>query len=77
MRGTRVLGICLAGLLALSTAAAAADGDAHLAAAAKRQDASAVRLLLKQRADVNVADAEGMTPLHWAAHSPMWRIDTA
>jgi ankyrin repeat protein len=46
----------------------AADRDSRLAAAAKRQDMTAVRALLKQRADVNTADPEGMTALHWAAH---------
>ena len=41
---------------------------APLAAAAKKQDAAAVRSLLRQRVDVDAADAEGMTALHWAAH---------
>jgi ankyrin repeat protein len=34
----------------------------------KRQNAPAARALIRQKADVNAADAEGMTPLHWAAH---------
>ena len=32
-----------------------------------RGDTSAVRLLLKQGADVNAAQGDGMTALHWAA----------
>jgi ankyrin repeat protein len=49
-------------------AQAAASADIRVVTALKRQDAAAVRALLKQRADVNAADIEGMTPLHWAAH---------
>ena len=45
-----------------------ATGDAPLVDAVKRQDKTVTRTLLKQRADVNAADAEGMTALHWAAH---------
>ena len=41
---------------------------APLAAAVKKQDAAAVRSLLRQRVPVDAADAEGMTALHWAAH---------
>ena len=41
---------------------------ASLAAAAKQQNAALVRALIRQRADVNAKDAEGMTALHWAAH---------
>ena len=47
--------------------------DAHasnalLADAAERLDRTRVRALLKQRADVNVPQADGMTALHWAAY---------
>ena len=34
----------------------------------KNQDATAVKALLKQRADVNAADVDGSTALQWAAH---------
>ncbi len=47
---------------------AGATGNAAIANAVKRQDKTATRALLKERADVNVADVEGMTALHWAAH---------
>src|SRR6476619_3976749 len=57
--------------VAISVAAAtvtAATGNAPLVDAVKRQDKTVTRTLLKQKADVNAADAEGMTALHWAAH---------
>ena len=54
--------------LVLSIAVAFAAGQVPLVQAAKQRDASAVRSLLKQRADVNVAEADGTTALHWAAY---------
>jgi ankyrin repeat protein len=47
---------------------AAAAPAAPLVEAVKRQDKAVTRTLIKQRADVNAADVEGMTALHWAAH---------
>ena len=41
--------------------------DARVAEAAMREDAAAVSALLQQRADVNGAQGDGMTGLHWAA----------
>ena len=35
--------------------------------AVKKQDAQAVRALLKQKANINAAEADGSTALHWAA----------
>jgi ankyrin repeat protein len=52
----------------LGTTAFAADGDLRVVTAMKQRDAAAVRVLLKQKADVTAADVEGMTALHWAAH---------
>jgi hypothetical protein len=46
----------------------AADAVASLAAAAKKQDAAAVRTLLRQRADVNAADAT----MTWLRCAPCW-----
>ena len=40
-----------------------------VADAAMRGDVAAVRALLKDRADVNAAQGDGMTALHWAAES--------
>ena len=41
--------------------------DAPVADAAMRRDAARIRLLIKQGADVNAAQGDGMTALHWAA----------
>ena len=46
---------------------AAVVTDAPVADAAMRRDAAKVKLLLKQGADVNAAQGDGMTALHWAA----------
>jgi ankyrin repeat protein len=45
----------------------AATGATPVADAAMARDAAAVRALLKQAADVNGAQGDGMTALHWAA----------
>jgi ankyrin repeat protein len=44
-----------------------AAGPSPVADAASQGDAAAVRTLLKQGADVNAAQGDGMTALHWAA----------
>jgi ankyrin repeat protein len=50
-------------------AAAAAGGGGYVVAnAAKAQDKAALRLLIKQKADVNAIMPDGATALHWAAH---------
>jgi ankyrin repeat protein len=45
-----------------------ASPDSRLIQAVKSKDVEAVRELLKQRVDVNAAQGDGATPLHWAAH---------
>lgn len=61
-------------LLSLTTLCAADFGGADarknqsLVEGAKNQDISAVRVLLKEGADVNTAQGDGSTALHWAAH---------
>ena len=58
----------LAGALALVTMlAAGAAPDTPLADAAMRGDLEAVRALLRQGTEVNAAQGDGMTALHWAA----------
>jgi ankyrin repeat protein len=57
----------LAALLSVA-AFAATNGGTALVDAVKNQDAESVRALLKQHVDVNAAEADGTTPLHWAAH---------
>jgi ankyrin repeat protein len=63
MSKLRVL-VAAAGTLALL---AAGPGDAPVADAAMRGDVEAVRALVRQGADVNAAQGDGMTALHWAA----------
>jgi uncharacterized protein len=53
--------------MASVTSSAAQTRDQRLIDATKRQDAAAVRSLLTQRVDVNAAEADGFTALHWAA----------
>ena len=55
----------LAIVIALSVGVAAADSP--IADAAARGDREAVKALLKKAADVNAAQGDGMTALHWAA----------
>jgi ankyrin repeat protein len=58
----------LIAVLCLSAALAAGPDDAApVAAAAMRGDAAAVRALVKDGKDVNAAQGDGMTALHWAA----------
>jgi len=64
-------------LLALQTVAVAVDAAAMrppVVAAAQRGDADAVRTLLQNGADVNQAQGDGMTALHWAAQRGDARI---
>ena len=50
-------------------AAAPAAAATPLIDAVKAGDAAAVRAALQKRADVNAAEADGMTALHWAARN--------
>jgi len=45
-----------------------AASEALLADAAEKMDRAAIQTLLKQHADVNAVQADGMTALHWAAY---------
>jgi ankyrin repeat protein len=75
MFASRISCIAVAVMIGVTAVVAAATVDGRLATAMKNRDATAVRSLLKQRADVNAPDVEGMTALHWAAH---WGdVDTA
>ena len=56
----------LLALLSATLIRAAGAGDLRLPDAAMRSDRAAVRSLLQQKADVNAAQADGMTALHWA-----------
>ncbi len=64
-RMQRLSAISLAMWLATSVLAAS---KSPLADAAEKSDRATIRTLLKQRADVNAPQADGMTALHWAAY---------
>jgi ankyrin repeat protein len=55
---------------------AIAQSGAPLADAAEKQDRAKIAALLKQGADVNAAQADGMTALHWAAYHDDLRMAT-
>lgn len=59
--------IAICRLLLASAGLYAAVADLRLVDAAKRNDPVAIRALIKQNIDVNVAAADGATALHWAA----------
>jgi ankyrin repeat protein len=65
MRSIRTLHWLLAGLAIL--AASLVHANSPLADAAAKSDFTTIRSLLKQHADVNASQADGMTALHWAA----------
>ena len=59
----------LAAALALAVAlASAAPADAQLLDAVRAGDSGTVRALIERGADVNAGEADGTTPLHWAAY---------
>src|SRR5687767_10364840 len=55
-------------LLASGRLAVSAAGAPDMAAAARGRDMAMVRVLLKQRADVNMRHGDGTTALHWTVH---------
>ena len=55
-------------LLLLSSVLRAGENAAPLADAAEKKDANQVRALLKRNSDLNVAQTDGMTALHWAVY---------
>ena len=62
-----VVGLACLALLLCGTAPIARVLESRVADAAMQQDAAAVDALLRQGADVNAAQGDGMTALHWAA----------
>ena len=59
--------ICLIGVLSVTGLIVAAANDSRVADAAMSKDRDTVKTLLKQAVDVNAAQGDGMTALHWAA----------
>lgn len=55
-------------LASVCSLAARAAGDATLIDAVKNRNVDEVRALLKQRVDVDAAQGDGATALHWASH---------
>ena len=73
VKGARFLGCATAALLAgvlmaPHVVSAASSAGAPLADAEAKQEKAAVSALLQQKADVNAAQPDGATALHWAAH---------
>src|SRR5947209_10776504 len=66
----RQLILCSLAMVFLSVAGAsfAAAGHSDVADAAMKSDKAALRTLLQQKADVNAAQADGATALHWAVY---------
>jgi len=62
-------GLGLVGVLALSLSVMLSAAAAPVADAAMKRDTEAVRTLIKDGADVNAAQGDGMTALHWAARN--------
>jgi ankyrin repeat protein len=69
----KVTSIAILGLLISANTAGAAD--LRLVEAVKSRNVAAVRGLLQQKADVNEAEPDGATALHWAAY--MNDVETA
>ncbi len=64
----RVTGLRLAAIFGLALMLAGAiPADSPVADAAQQNDAQMVRTLLRQGADANTAQTDGLTGLHWAA----------
>ncbi len=64
-----IRGVSLSAVAALCCTAllGAASSDSPVADAAQRHDTAVVKTLLQQGGDVNAAQGDGMTALHWAA----------
>jgi ankyrin repeat protein len=66
MRTTRALGC--AALLWLLVAGVTSGAGSEVADAAQKGDRAAVQKLIQQKADVNAAQVDGATALHWAVY---------
>ena len=66
--GRKRPGTCVMALVLLAAGSVAARADAPLADAAEKEDRAGVRALLERRVEVDRAQVDGMTALHWAAY---------
>ena len=64
----RLIVICIAVFLSCIAAIGLGAGPSEMARAAERGDRAAVRELIAQKADVNAAQPDGATALHWAVY---------
>jgi len=64
-------------LILLATAAGALAADSAAADAAQHRDMAALKAAIEQRANVNAAQPDGTTALHWAAHWSDWEMTNA
>src|SRR5215203_5129281 len=67
MMSNRKTVVCIAWAMVFSAGLLARSGDTRVAEAAMDRNGAAVRTLLRQGADINGAQGDGMTALHWAA----------
>ena len=65
----RVCAYVAVGLLVYASISSAAESDARLAEAARREDRSAIRMLLGEKVEVNAPLPDGSTALHWAVQA--------
>jgi ankyrin repeat protein len=68
MHARKALFVCAFAAVIGATGLAQTRRDLRLVDAVERRDAGAIDALLKQRIDVNAAQPDGATALHWAAH---------
>jgi len=61
--------IALLAAVSVASLSAAAGGSLRVVDAAKQGNREAVRALIAQKANVNAAEADGMTALHWAVRA--------
>jgi uncharacterized protein len=60
---------CLLAAAAVASLGAAGGNGIRVVEAVKQGNAAAVKALIAQKADVNAAEADGMTALHWAVRA--------
>ena len=75
MTNRLILGVVIVGMSALLHTQLSAAVESPVADAAMHSDYDTVRSLLREGADVNTAQGDGMTALHWAAVNG--QLDTA